>query len=64
MYDPQSNEIYEGFDMFKQYETLKFAVLKDELFLGKEFTTPKLLRIDNLEFNLGVVNEIMKGKKK
>lgn len=58
LYDPQVNRSYMG-DYIKQY----FKLFKyTETFYGvKSEVAPKILRIDNMEFNLSVVNNIMEA---
>lgn len=58
IYDPQSGRTYTGNRDISR-------VLKETQFTYKGVdTSPRLMRIDNLEFNLPVVNKILKGARK
>ena len=59
LYDPQNSRHYEEEEVLKYLTIVKF---KSSSFGLKFNTPPKLLRIDNLEFDLDVVNQILKAR--
>ncbi len=62
MYDPQVNKTYYGDDIIKYFTRVKFQT---KHWSGRKiYIGPKLLRIDNLDFNREIVNYIMKEASK
>ena len=53
IYDPQSNKTY------STQEEITEEILKDVRFRGKENTKPFILRVDNLDLNPEIVNEVV-----
>lgn len=59
LYDPQTSRHYEEEEVLKYLTIVKF---KSSSFGLKFNTPPRLLRVDNLEFDLDVVNQILKAR--
>lgn len=56
-YDPQTGKLYKGKDLSAYLDRIKFKT-------PRYVFTPRLLRVDNLEFNSKVVNKILKKSEK
>ena len=61
LYDPQIGKTYIKQEVLAYLKQIKYTMSLG----GKEYTTPpKILRIDDKQFNLDVVNYIMEGVRK
>lgn len=60
LYDPQTGQTYTGKQINAYLGRLKFTM---SIGVVKVSTPPKILRIDDKQFNLDVVNYIMEGVK-
>ena len=61
LYDPQNGKSYTGLSLSMYLKGIDYYHRESDG-LNKAFTSPQLLRVDNMNFDLSVVNKLLKGK--
>ena len=61
LYDPQNGKSYTGLFLSRYLKKIDYSHI-DSYGLNYECTSPQLLRVDNMNFDLSVVNKLLKGK--
>ena len=61
LYDPQNGKSYTGLSLSRYLKKINYYHRESDG-LNKAFTSPQLLRVDNMNFDLSVVNQLLKGK--